>query len=118
LTTGGGQQLLTTPDRPHGKKLVLQASASLVQKWDAYLAGGAGLALQLGHRRSIDLDWFTRRTLPPPEILSDVQSLGLPLHVRQNDEGTFLGQVGGIESSVFRSATSSSAAKSSSKAAS
>lgn len=84
------------------QQVVLKASAQVVQKWDAYLAGGAGLALQLGHRRSVDFDWFTRRTLPPTEVLSDMQSLGLPVHVRQNDEGTFLGQVGGIDYSVFR----------------
>ena len=26
---------------------------------DFYLAGGTALAIQLGHRLSIDLDWFT-----------------------------------------------------------
>jgi Nucleotidyl transferase AbiEii toxin, Type IV TA system len=40
--------------------------------------------------------------LPPSEVLKDVQVLGLPVHVRQNDEGTFLGHVGGVDYSVFR----------------
>jgi hypothetical protein len=84
------------------QQVVLKASAQVVRKWDAYLAGGAGLALQLGHRRSVDFDWFTRKTLPPTEVLSDMRALGLPVHVRQNDEGTFLGQVGGVDYSVFR----------------
>lgn len=33
-----------------------------------YLAGGTGLALQFGHRKSIDLDFFTK-TYPKKEIL-------------------------------------------------
>lgn len=28
-----------------------------------YLAGGTGLALQVGHRKSIDLDFFLKRIL-------------------------------------------------------
>jgi hypothetical protein len=61
-----------------------------------------GLALQLGHRRSVDFDWFTRRTLAPAEVLDDVRSFGLSIHVRKNEEGTFLGQVGGVDYSLFR----------------
>jgi hypothetical protein len=76
-----------TSDQQH----VLTASATISQRWGAYLAGGAGLALQLGHRRSADFDWFTPKTLPPSEVLKDVQTLGLPMQIRQNDEGTFLG---------------------------
>jgi predicted nucleotidyltransferase component of viral defense system len=35
---------------------------------DFYLAGGTALALQIGHRISTDLDWFsTTRRLPAPE---------------------------------------------------
>jgi hypothetical protein len=85
-----------------GQKLVLSGSASIAQKWGAYLAGGAGIALQLGHRRSADFDWFTHQTVPPAELLRDVKSLGLPVEVRQNDEGTFLGAVAGLDYSVFR----------------
>ncbi len=29
-----------------------------------YLAGGTGLALQIGHRKSIDFDFFTSKKLP------------------------------------------------------
>jgi hypothetical protein len=89
---------ILTPEQ----KVVLAGSASITQKWGAYLAGGAGMALQIGHRRSRDFDWFTRETVPPLELLKDVKSLGLPVAVRQNDEGTFLGAVAGLDYSVFR----------------
>ena len=81
---------------------VLKRSAQLTRGWEAYLAGGAALALQLGHRRSADFDWFTRKTLPPADLRKDLESLRLPVEIRQNDEGTFLGSVGGVDYSVFR----------------
>lgn len=34
-----------------------------------YLAGGTALALQLGHRKSIDLDFFTQEAFNPKELL-------------------------------------------------
>jgi len=58
--------------------------------------------LQLGHRVSADFDWFTANTIPPDRLLGDIKATGLPVAVRQNDEGTLLGQVDGIEYSVFR----------------
>lgn len=84
------------------QQVVLAGAAALSRKWNAYLAGGAAAALQLGHRRSVDFDWFTRRTLAPEEILADVRGLKLPVDVRQNSEGTFLANVGNVEFSVFR----------------
>jgi hypothetical protein len=97
---------VTTPPRSHvlsaEQQVVLVASAPLTKRWGAYLAGGMGLALQLGHRRSADFDWFTPKTLPPSELLADLRSTALTVQVRQNDEGTFLGQVGTVDYSVFR----------------
>lgn len=43
---------------------------------DFYLAGGTGLALQVGHRRSIDLDFFTHEPFNPERILGKVEKLG------------------------------------------
>lgn len=37
---------------------------------DFYLAGGTALALQLGHRKSVDLDFFIEK-LPPRETILD-----------------------------------------------
>lgn len=91
------REILTKP-----QEKVLLASSSIVQEWGAYLAGGVGLGLQLGHRRSADFDWFTPKTLEPTTVLKDVQSIGFAVEVRRNDEGTFLAQVGGVDYSVFR----------------
>jgi hypothetical protein len=84
------------------QRSILAASAALSKKWEAYLAGGAALALQLGHRRSVDFDWFTKATLQPSSLEKDLSSLGLPIEIDQNYEGTFLGTVGSVHYSVFR----------------
>ncbi len=39
-----------------------------IEKLDFYLGGGTGLSLQLGHRRSIDLDFFTIKHFKPEKI--------------------------------------------------
>jgi len=40
-----------------------------------YLAGGTGLALHLGHRRSVDLDFFLRENFDEEAVLQRVQQL-------------------------------------------
>ncbi len=44
-----------------------------------YLAGGTGLALQVGHRLSLDLDFFARDLFDEEVLLQRVQALaGFP----------------------------------------
>lgn len=52
-----------------------------------YLAGGTGLALQLGHRVSEDLDFFTDLLFKPQEILSQLQGK-MDVTVVRIDSGT------------------------------
>lgn len=46
-----------------------------------YLAGGTGLALHLGHRRSEDLDFFSRRPFRPPTLAKTLEAIGTPQHL-------------------------------------
>lgn len=41
-----------------------------------YLAGGTALALQFGHRKSIDLDWFSKNDFNTAEIKEKLEELG------------------------------------------
>lgn len=41
-----------------------------------YLAGGTALALFLGHRRSVDLDWFAQDFTYNPEFRKRLADLG------------------------------------------
>ncbi|MFQ5657921.1 MAG: nucleotidyl transferase AbiEii/AbiGii toxin family protein, partial [Candidatus Methylomirabilales bacterium] len=46
-----------------------------------YLAGGTGLALHLGHRRSEDLDFFSRRAFHPSALPQALETVGTPQHL-------------------------------------
>ncbi|MEW5762502.1 MAG: nucleotidyl transferase AbiEii/AbiGii toxin family protein [Bacillota bacterium] len=52
-----------------------------------YLAGGTGLALQLGHRVSNDLDFFSQRTFDPELVLRTLARI-LPARVLEASPGT------------------------------
>jgi hypothetical protein len=41
-----------------------------LKEYSFYLAGGTGLALQLGHRKSFDLDFFSPADFAPEELSS------------------------------------------------
>ena len=43
---------------------------------DFYLAGGTGLALQFGHRISIDLDFFSAQKFNPELLTAQIKELG------------------------------------------
>lgn len=65
-----------------------------------YLAGGTGLALQLGHRISVDLDFFTPSKFDPEQLAEELRSL-INLQVEQSSKGTILGNIGPIRFSLF-----------------
>jgi len=47
-----------------------------------YLGGGTGLALHLGHRRSDDLDFFSRRSFRPELLTRRLRAIGEPEGLR------------------------------------
>ncbi|PIU01757.1 hypothetical protein COT68_01505 [bacterium (Candidatus Torokbacteria) CG09_land_8_20_14_0_10_42_11] len=59
------------------------------QDWiqDFYLSGGTGLALQLGHRLSIDLDFFASQPFQSAKIIQRLSVLG-EFILEQEAEGT------------------------------
>ena len=61
------------PDAVRGIKLV--SRLPLIQQ--SYLAGGTALALQLGHRVSEDLDFFTSEEFDEQQLLVELGELGL-----------------------------------------
>jgi hypothetical protein len=66
-----------------------------------YLAGGTGLALQLGHRISVDLDFFTPSKFDPERLAEELKVL-INLQVEQSSRGTILGSIGSVRFSLFR----------------
>ena len=59
--------------KPATLKLIQQLQA-LPEFREFYLVGGTALALQLGHRNSIDIDLFTKNDFTPESLLKFIQS--------------------------------------------
>jgi predicted nucleotidyltransferase component of viral defense system len=67
---------------------------------NSYLAGGTGLALQLGHRISEDLDFFTTIDFTPRNFSSDLSKI-FTFREDQTSKGTLIGSINGIRFSLF-----------------
>ena len=65
-----------------------------------HLAGGTALALQLGHRVSRDLDFFTPQKFSEKMIMAELEKLG-ELKIDTLAEETILGTLNGIKISFF-----------------
>lgn len=80
------------------KNLALLGSSGILK--DTYLAGGTAAALQLGHRISVDFDFFTMKEFEPKNFSNDLSKLGL-FDEEKADKGTVLGEFEGIKFSLF-----------------
>ncbi|MFH1866862.1 MAG: nucleotidyl transferase AbiEii/AbiGii toxin family protein [Patescibacteria group bacterium] len=70
--------------------LVLLRKKKMVK--DFYLAGGTALALQYGHRKSDDLDWFSDKDFSLDRLEQGLKKVGR-LMVTAKDKGTWHGIV-------------------------
>jgi hypothetical protein len=64
------------------------------------MAGGTAAALQLGHRISVDFDFFTPKTFSPRSFATALSKLG-SFKEEQADKGTVLGRFAGVKFSLF-----------------
>jgi hypothetical protein len=63
-----------------------------------YLAGGTAVALQLGHRRSEDLDWLTDSKLDAPlSLMGSLQDAGITLDEPHVSRGTLHAVFAGVK---------------------
>lgn len=65
-----------------------------------YLAGGTALALQIGHRKSIDLDWFSKKPFSTKELKKELRKLG-KLKIDEEKKDTLNCTLDGIRLSFF-----------------
>jgi len=63
---------------------------------NCYLAGGTALALLIGHRESIDFDWFAPAPFNPEQIESSLSQLG-QLMITEAKPNTFHGIFNGVQ---------------------
>ncbi len=67
---------------------------------DAYLAGGTAAALYLGHRISLDFDFFTSIPFNPTEVAQELAKWGSFMK-EQASKGTVLGTFNKTKFSLF-----------------
>lgn len=65
-----------------------------------YLAGGTALAIQFGHRESIDLDWFSKNSFSNSQIKDVLSKLG-KFELNSEDEGTIHGTLDDVKVSFL-----------------
>lgn len=68
---------------------------------EAYLAGGTALALQIGHRISVDFDFFTRKEFDENFFIQKLTELPLRFRLEKTDPGTVLGYLDKTKFSLF-----------------
>ncbi len=87
---------------PEAQQKVLRQLGPIVDQDGFYLAGGTAIALQLGHRRSIDFDWFTEQSFDDPHQYSGrLRGHGLAWQIKQAAPGTLHGTVDGVKVSFL-----------------
>lgn len=82
-------------------KQLLMKIAPVVNGEGFYLAGGTGLALQLGHRLSQDLDFFRRNPFDPNRLLSNLRHRVDSVKEVVIEAGTLLSRLDEIRCSFF-----------------
>ncbi len=81
------------------KSLALIGKSGLLE--NAYLAGGTALALQLGHRESVDFDFFTTRAFNETAMVQRLNNLLPDFYLERKEWRTILGWVGKTRLSYF-----------------
>ncbi|MBU2109397.1 nucleotidyl transferase AbiEii/AbiGii toxin family protein [Patescibacteria group bacterium] len=84
--------------RQTAKNLEILGKSKILK--NAYLAGGTALALQMGHRVSYDLDFFTDKKFKAQIFLKKISQIKSYRHERI-DWGTILGKLGDVKFSIF-----------------
>ncbi|MCK4554218.1 nucleotidyl transferase AbiEii/AbiGii toxin family protein [Candidatus Parcubacteria bacterium] len=72
--------------------------SSLVNNF--YLAGGTALALQLGHRKSIDLDWFNQKSFNTDKFKKDLAKIG-KIIIKSEEKDTLNLSLAGVKLSFL-----------------
>jgi len=73
-----------------------------LENYGFYLAGGTALAFQLGHRRSMDLDFYTQKKFNYKKLREDLERNFKEAIFIQGSEGTLIEKIDGVAASFFR----------------
>ena len=85
---------------PASARAVFTRLGELPEVSQFYLAGGSSLALQLGHRISVDLDFFSQQEFDADLLSERIQAIG-ELVVEQQGKGNLIGYLKKTHVSFF-----------------
>jgi hypothetical protein len=85
-------------ERDAADSLALLGSTGLLRS--AYLAGGTAAALHLGHRISVDFDFFTPAEFSPRDYATQLAKIGA-FNEETAEKGTITGKFQGVRFSLF-----------------
>jgi len=96
----GGNRMFAgaLPEKTHA---LLKKISPLVRDREFYLAGGSGLSLQMGHRISEDLDFFTHRVFDPSSLAISLKANVGRLQEILAEIQTFIADLDGVKCSFF-----------------
>ena len=84
------------------QKKILQRLGPILTQQHFYLVGRTTIAINLGHRHSVDLDWFTGESIADPMLLAqNILDNGIPFITGQIERGTLHGTISGVRVSFL-----------------
>ncbi|MBI4844637.1 MAG: nucleotidyl transferase AbiEii/AbiGii toxin family protein [Nitrospirae bacterium] len=89
------------PETIDGNMLKLSRELGFLSEFSFYLAGGTGLSLQTGHRRSFDFDFFTDKEFLPEELSSAIRREKLPMQGEMRRHGTLYCALSDVKTSFI-----------------
>lgn len=79
----------------------LSKISPLMREYEAILAGGTALAMQIGHRESVDLDYFTAKDFDVENLIGRLQKINLPLNLQDYKQNYLVAYLNKVKFSVF-----------------
>jgi hypothetical protein len=87
---------------PEAQREALLRVGPAAKELGFYLAGGTAVALRLGHRVSVDLDWFTDAQLEPLDLAARLREKLPDLAIEETGRGMLGGSLGGVRLAFIR----------------
>jgi len=81
---------------------ILYGLRDMLAKYRAILAGGTALALHIGHRISIDLDFFTNINFNVESLILEIRRKGYSFRIISEGEGYLIVNLDGMKVSIFK----------------
>jgi hypothetical protein len=84
------------------KQIKLLEQLGFLKKYGFYLAGGTALAIQVGHRTSLDFDFYTKKSFDSKKLQHFLEKKFEETILLQKDEDTLIVKINDVAVSFFK----------------